>query len=82
MEVITDFPERIRQGKTLYVGESHQPMRVTSRRVHGGNLLLAFDGIDTPEEVGRIPQPMGLRTCQRPAIPIGRGILSPPIDRD
>jgi len=52
MEVITDFPERIRQGKTLHIGESHQPLKVTSRRVHGSNLLLAFDGIDTPEEAG------------------------------
>ena len=54
MEVITDFPERIRQGKTLLIGESHQPMRVTSRRVHANNLLLAFDGIDSSEEVGRL----------------------------
>ena len=54
MEVITDFPERIRQGKTLYIGELHQPMRVSNRRVHGGNLLLLFDDIETPEEVGRL----------------------------
>lgn len=52
MEVITDFPERIRQGKTLYIGEGHQPLIVDSRRVHAGNLLLAFDGIDTPEGIG------------------------------
>jgi 16S rRNA processing protein RimM len=54
MEVITDFPERIRQGKTLHIGESHQPMRVASRRAHGGGLLLAFDGINTSEEVGQL----------------------------
>jgi 16S rRNA processing protein RimM len=54
MDVITDFPERIRQGKTLYIGENHLPMKVASRRVHGSNLLLAFDGIETSEEVGRL----------------------------
>jgi 16S rRNA processing protein RimM len=54
MEVITDFPERIRQGKTLHIGESHQPMRVAGLRVHGGNLLLAFEGIDTPEAAGQL----------------------------
>jgi 16S rRNA processing protein RimM len=54
MEVITDFPERIRQGKTLYVGESHQPRRVRGRRIHGSNLLLLFDDIKTPEEAGRL----------------------------
>lgn len=54
MEVITDFPERIRQGKTLHIGENHLPMKVISRRVHAGNLLLAFDGIETPEEASRL----------------------------
>jgi len=54
MEVITDFPERIRQGKTLFIGESHQPMSVASCRVHASNLLLAFDGINSPEDVGRL----------------------------
>jgi len=54
MEVITDFPERIRQGKTLFIGENHQPMSVASRRVHANNLLLAFDGIDSPEEAGKL----------------------------
>jgi len=54
MEVITDFPERIRQGKTLLIGENHIPMKVASRRAHSTNLLLSFDGIDTPEEAGRL----------------------------
>jgi 16S rRNA processing protein RimM len=54
MEVITDFPERIRQGKTLYIGESHQPLRVASRRTHGGGLLLAFDGFESSEEVSQL----------------------------
>jgi 16S rRNA processing protein RimM len=72
MEVITDFPERIRQGKTLLIGESHQPMRVASRRVHAGNLLLAFDGIDTPEEVGRLRnQWVYVPTSDRPPLSEG-----------
>jgi 16S rRNA processing protein RimM len=54
MEVVTDFPERIRPGNNLYIGDNHQPMRIASCRVHSGNLLLAFDGIDTPEEVGQL----------------------------
>jgi 16S rRNA processing protein RimM len=54
MEVITDFPERIRPGKTLLIGETHLPKKVASRRVHSNNLLLSFDGIDTPEEVGQL----------------------------
>jgi len=53
MEVITDFPERIRPGLTLYIGEEHQPLKVASRRPHSGNLLLGFHSIDTPEAIGQ-----------------------------
>ncbi len=72
MEVITDFPERIRQGKTLYIGESHQPLKVAGRRVHGGNILLAFNGIDTPEEAGRLRnQWVYVPAEDRPPLPEG-----------
>jgi 16S rRNA processing protein RimM len=54
MEVVTDFPERIQKGRILYIGESHQPMVVSGRRIHAGNLLLSFDGINTPEAAGRL----------------------------
>ena len=53
MEVITDFPERIRPGLTLYIGEEHQPLKVASQRPHSGNLLLGFHSIDTPEAIGQ-----------------------------
>ena len=49
MEVLTDFPERLRSGKLVYVGEDHQPMRITHRRTQDQALLVTFPGIDTPE---------------------------------
>lgn len=42
MEVITDFPERIHPGKTVYIGDEHHPVKVRSRRWHGRLLLIAF----------------------------------------
>ena len=72
MEVVTDFPERIRQGKTLYIGEGYQPIKVVGRRVHAGNLLLAFEGIETPEEAGRLRnQWVYVPTSDRPPLSEG-----------
>ncbi len=52
MEVLTDFPERLRSGRTVYVGEDHQPMRIAHKRSQDRALLITFPGIDTPEAAG------------------------------
>ncbi len=52
MEVITDFPERLNPGVSVFVGPDHLPLQVRSRRWHRKDLLIAFEGYDTPEEVG------------------------------
>lgn len=52
MEVFTDFPERIRKGVVVYIGEEHLPKRIRSRRPHIEGLLIGLDGITTPEEAG------------------------------
>lgn len=52
MEVLTDFPERLVVGSTLYVGKEYRPLQVRSLRWHGGMILLAFQGMTDPEAVG------------------------------
>lgn len=54
MSVVTDFPERLRPGKTLYVGEAHEPVKLLGVRAHDRDLIVRFAGFDTPEEVGRL----------------------------
>ncbi len=54
MEVLTDFPERLRSGRTVYVGEDHQPMRIAHKRSQDQALLITFPGIDTPEAAGNL----------------------------
>jgi 16S rRNA processing protein RimM len=54
MEVLTDFPERLRAGKLVYVGEDHQPMRIAHKRPQDQALLITFPGIDTPEAAGTL----------------------------
>jgi 16S rRNA processing protein RimM len=54
MEVLTGFPERLRAGKTLYLGEQHEPLRLASVRGHNQEMILRFSGITTPEDAARL----------------------------
>ena len=54
MDVLTDFPERLRVGRTVYIGEEHEPMRIAARRGHDRQLVIRFDGFHNPEEVARL----------------------------
>jgi 16S rRNA processing protein RimM len=51
MEVLTDFPERMRQDRQLFIGEAHVPVVLEKSRVHPPFLILKFRGYDTPEAV-------------------------------
>jgi 16S rRNA processing protein RimM len=46
LTLLTDFPERIRAGKTLYLGEDHRPSLVRHARPAGTKLLLSFEGVE------------------------------------
>lgn len=54
MEIITDFPERFKPGVQVFLGEDHVPGIIRSCRMNGETLLLAFDGIQTPEAAGEL----------------------------
>ena len=52
MDVLTDFPERLKKGVLVFVGQDHRSETIRSLRPHGNSLLVAFQGYDTPETVG------------------------------
>ena len=52
MDLHTDFPERMKKGRKLFVGEDHKPMTLTNVRPHQSGLLVKFGDIDTPEDAG------------------------------
>ncbi len=52
-DVLTDFPERIRVGRKVFVGDQHMPMRIAGLRPHGNGLLIKFDEIENPEDAAR-----------------------------
>ena len=72
MEIVTDFPERLRPGTLVFVGETHQPQRISRLRPMDMALLVSFKEFDSPESVGQLRnQTVYVRTEDRPALAEG-----------
>lgn len=72
MEVLTDFPERLKRGSTVYVGERHSRMTIAgaSRQTHG--LAIRFAGFNSPEAAGQFRnQLVFVKAADLPALPQG-----------
>jgi len=54
MDLHTDFPERLKRGRKLLVGEEHKPLMVEGVREHQKGVLIKFNGVDTPEDAGQL----------------------------
>lgn len=54
MRVITQYPERIRVGKVLFLGEEHKEFSISSIRWKNDLMLIGFDGFDNPEEAAKL----------------------------
>jgi 16S rRNA processing protein RimM len=73
MEVLTDFPERLKPESMVYIGPSHHAMKIETVRPHGEGLLVKFGDVETPEEAGRYRnQPVYVTTADRPQLPKGQ----------
>jgi 16S rRNA processing protein RimM len=53
MDLHTDFPERLRKGRKLFLGEHHRPVTLEAVRPHGKAMLIKFRAINTPEDAGQ-----------------------------
>ena len=72
MEVLTDFPERIKPGMTLYIGPDQIPFRLQSRRPHKKGLLVSFEGYDEREKISMYGNELlKVPTADRPPLPEG-----------
>lgn len=54
VKIITDYPDRLIQHKTLYYGEQARALQVERARLHSGYALVKFTGYDTPESVAKL----------------------------
>ena len=73
MEVLTDFPERLKAGVVLFIGPARRQMTIGGVRPHNEGVLIKFEGVDSPEEAGRLRnQPVYVTAADRPALPEGQ----------
>ena len=73
MDLHTDFPERLRSGRKLLVGDEHKPMTIASTRPHARGMLMKFKGVETPEDVGQFRnQWVYVKATDVPALPEGQ----------
>jgi 16S rRNA processing protein RimM len=72
MDVHTDFPERLKTGMTVFVGDDYRPMVIASRRPHAAEMLVRFRGVKSPEEAGLYRNTwVYVPTTDRPKLPEG-----------
>ncbi len=73
MDLHTDFPERFRSGRKLFLGEEHKPMTLSGVRPHANGMLVKFKGIETPEEAGQFRnQWVYVKATDVPSLPEGK----------
>jgi len=52
VEVLTEFPERIKPGKKVFVGEGKIEWKIETVRFQNDGLLIRFEGIEDRDEAG------------------------------
>jgi len=73
MDLHTDFPERFRTGRKVYVGDEHKPITLASVRPHGENMLVRLRGVNTPEAAGQYRNTwLFIKTKDAPPLPEGQ----------
>ena len=73
MDLHTDFPERIKPGRKVYIGDRHESATLGSVREHGNGILVRIRGYDTPETAGRFRnQWVYVKTTEVPPLPEGQ----------
>ncbi len=73
MEIITDFPEKIKPDLDVFVGTKKQPFQIASVRSTASGLLIRFSSIDNPESAGLLRnQVVFIHAPEQRELPKGR----------
>lgn len=73
MDLHTDFPERIKTGRKIYIGEKHEAATLGNVRTHGAGVLVKIRGHETPEAAGRFRnQWVYVKSAEVPPLPEGQ----------
>ena len=72
MDPMTDFPERIRRGKTVYIGDAHQPLTIARVRQKPPYLLVGFKEIEDETQAAEFRNTyVYVKTSDLPKLPEG-----------
>lgn len=72
LQVYTDFPERLKHGKKVYLGEEKKPIILDTVRPANKVLLVSFDGYNSPEQARALTNlEVFVRTAEVPPLPDG-----------
>ena len=72
LEVLTDFPQRVGPGRQFFVGETHRPLLILSRRATEKGLLLTLEGYADMDQVAALTnQLLYVSTDSLPPLPEG-----------
>jgi len=72
MDVLTDFPERLKPGLTVYAGEDHQVFHIRRCRSYGRSLLVTFEEFSDPDKAGALRNELlSVRSEDIPDLPEG-----------
>ena len=72
LDPLTDFPERIRRGKTVYAGEAHRQLTIASVRTKPPYLLVRFKEIEDETKASELRnQYLFVKTADLPKLPEG-----------
>jgi 16S rRNA processing protein RimM len=70
MDILTDFPERLRPNRPVYLGEEHAPHRLGTVRMANKVMLVSIKGYTNPEEAARFRNTyIYIRADSLPALP-------------
>lgn len=73
MDIHTDFPERIKSGRKVLIGEKHQPHIFDTVRPNNDGLLISLHGVNTPEDAGKFRnQWVYVKASEVPPLPEGQ----------
>lgn len=70
--VITDFPERLKPGTSVFVGEDHTEMKISRSKPHNDGIIFGFKGLTNPEDGKKyVGMEVFVRASDRPELPEG-----------
>ena len=73
LDLLTDFPERYKEGTVLYYGKSHHSLTITSVRQQGESYLFSFAELSDSESASVLTnQILYVRNANRPKLPKGQ----------